>query len=121
MSNLADAYEYAYNGADCLYVDSFWTAVTEAGVTQAGEAELAKLVAAFRTVGLEQQAVLLSTYLETDARALEKWIDHGPHDIPFEPSRDWDAEFAAILGPEGYAGVQKTIEQFRISHGLDKL
>lgn len=116
MSDFAEAYEYAYNGADGLYVESFWTAVT-----QADEAELAKWVAAFRTVGLEQQAVLLTTYLETDARALEKWMDHGPHDIPFEPSRDWDAEFAAILGPDGYAGVQKTIEQFRISHGLDKL
>lgn len=116
MTNPAANYENALNGADGIYQEGFWSVVA-----QADESELAEWAEAFRAVGLNRQASLLSTYLETDAKALNAWKSAPSDNSQFEPSRDWDEEFAAALGQGGYEKVEQTVEQFRLRHGLDEL
>jgi hypothetical protein len=112
MSDHDENYEYALNGADSIHNEGFWTAVS-----QADETELEKWVVAFRAVGLDHDADLLQTYLNTDAKVLEEWKSAPVGNSEFKPSRDWDAEFAKTP----FDSIEEKLEEFRVQHGLSEL
>ena len=116
MTDLQGAYEAAWNALDAIHQEGFWFFVT-----QYAEDELLEAHAAMKTTGLDQHAAKFQEFLDIDGEA---FAGAGlPGEPQYEPSRDWVAEFEAILDTRegGYRAFQDIVEQFRQRHGLEEL
>lgn len=115
MTDLQSTYEAAWNALDAIHQEGFWSFVT-----QYGEDEMHKAQAAMKATGLDQHAAKFQEFLELDGQAFAGASDPGASE--YVPSRDWAAEFDAILDTRegGYEAFRDIVEGFRQRHGLEE-
>ena len=115
MVDLQTIYEDASNALFDLHIEGFWFLVTQYSPEQWQEA-----LVAWKMVGLEKQSALFQEFLDTEG---DVCADAGnPFTPPYEPSRNWQEEFEAILAAQdgGFEAFRDIVEQFRQKHGLKK-
>ena len=112
----ASYYEDAYNAADGIHNEGFYFVVT-----QEEESRWPILAKALREAGLNEHADVFDDFLRKDGEALAAQSTLPPGSPDFAPTKDWDAEFAAILDRNGETYVEDKLEEYRVRHGLEEL
>ncbi len=116
MTDPETNYEEAHNAADMIDHDGFY-----ALVTQEDEIRWPAIGRAFRAVGLIEYADVFEDFIRLDGEKLAAQSSLPIGSPEFVPSKDWAAEFTAILSRNGGSYVGDKLEDFRILHGLEEL